>query len=133
MQDGDPLLGFSTDRKLQLLLDRRKAWLNLEWKQHATIDMPGSANFLHIVSNNHSYMHRCCTGFCLAYELVGGLFAKMTGDHIRFAATPYPTSHEPPEQFSMRYPEDAYRDFAFDPSQDLIIFVDNDTESEQVS
>lgn len=90
--------------RLKMLLDRRKAWLSLTWKRHSIVPMPGA---------------------CQAYELVGGVFAKTTGGR-HFIASWLPSGTEDGHQLPRDDLGLLTRDFAIDPTQDLVAFVEDD-------
>ncbi|CAL1702844.1 unnamed protein product [Somion occarium] len=111
MIDGPRTVGsWSTSERLQLLLDRRARWRTLDWTRIVTLPL---------------------VGFCHAYELVGGVFAKTmgVGDNVgarHLTVASLPTRYDDGD---MRILEDlgvTSRDFAIDPSQDLITLVDID-------
>ncbi|KAI0795917.1 hypothetical protein C8Q75DRAFT_744368 [Abortiporus biennis] len=96
--------------RLRLLLDRRKRWQNLDWTQQITLPLHGA---------------------CQAYEMVAGVFAKTmtipghTGSRY-LACTWLPTRSEPAHTLVKEDIGIPSRDFAIDPSQDLIALVDVD-------
>lgn len=110
MIDGPPS-SVSPAERLKVLLERRKAWSLLDWKKEVISPMEGA---------------------CQAYELVGGVFAKsmipgpfhnLTEIHPQFTASWLPSSGG--EGRTMQIDLDIVaRDFAMDPSQDLIIFLE---------
>ena len=99
-----------TANRLQLLLNRRARWRMLDWTDRFPVELDGN---------------------CHAYELVGGLFAKTmshnnsTGaKHLTIIDLPTRTAEE-----RKHVCEDIgvhSRDFAIDPSQDLIAVVEID-------
>ncbi|KIM55698.1 hypothetical protein SCLCIDRAFT_134153 [Scleroderma citrinum Foug A] len=106
MIDGPPSPVIIGDR-LARLRALRRAWATLDWSSNIVVPMPGP---------------------CHAYELVGGVFCKTHhSQHHRFSsrhltATWLPSSTDPAGRLIDR--EDIglpTRDFAIDPSQDLII------------
>lgn len=107
MVDGPPGPLTTSDR-LQLLLDRRRRWRTLDWTQKTMVPVPGA---------------------CQAYELVGGVFAKsmgvahLTGSH-HLNATWLPSRTEGARSIIREDLGVATRDFAIDPTQDLIALVD---------
>ncbi|KAL6306507.1 hypothetical protein BKA93DRAFT_729237 [Sparassis latifolia] len=112
MVDGPPGRMTTADR-LHLLLDRRRRWRTLDWTKKTLVSVPGP---------------------CQAYELVGGVFAKsMSVSNLvgsrHFIATWLPTRSEPAISIMRDDLGIATRDFAIDPSQDLIAFVDADDNS----
>ncbi|EIW85176.1 hypothetical protein CONPUDRAFT_117787 [Coniophora puteana RWD-64-598 SS2] len=117
MVDGPPST-LSPGERLLLLRRRRRAWHFLEWSKQHIVPMPGS---------------------CQAYELVGGVFAKTAStDFIvagsrHFMATWLPSTgtgvaagDEGPRTLTRDDIGITTRDFAIDPSQDLIVFVKSD-------
>ena len=106
MIDGPPSL-VSIGERLDRLRALRQAWATLNWSSKVVVPMPGP---------------------CHAYELVGGIFCKTHhSQHHRFSsrhltAMHLPSSTDPAGRLLRR--EDVglpTRDFAIDPSQDLII------------
>ncbi|TCD61584.1 hypothetical protein EIP91_008187, partial [Steccherinum ochraceum] len=99
----------STAQRLELLLDRRQRWRTLNWTRQVTVPVMGS---------------------CQAYELVGGMFAKSMGQGAggsRHLITTWLPSRTKSARSTVR--EDLgvpTRDFAIDPSQDLIALVNVD-------
>ncbi|KAJ8453800.1 hypothetical protein ONZ45_g681 [Pleurotus djamor] len=92
------------NERLQSILDRRKAWANLEFKKIVPVNLPGESR---------------------AYELVDGVFAKLT-DEKSFCAAYLPSLHSDVKgriTSELKFPA---RDFAMDPSQDLIVFLEDD-------
>ncbi|KAF8221337.1 hypothetical protein L208DRAFT_1328446 [Tricholoma matsutake] len=88
--------------RLAKLRDRRKAWSSLSWKKRSVIQM---------------------RGLCHAYELVEGVFVKASGG-LNFLASWLPSSTDEGRQIRRGSLEMEARDFAIDPGQDLIIFVE---------
>jgi len=89
--------------RLAKLRDRRKAWSSLNWKKRSVVRVQG---------------------LCHAYELVGGVFVKASGG-LHFLASWLPGSTT--EEGRQIHRDDLRmeaRDFAIDPGQDLIIFVE---------
>ena len=103
----------TTAERLALLYDRRKRWRVLDWTKRTAVSVPGA---------------------CQAYELVDGVFAKsmMSGTHLygpgshHLNATWLPTRSQPARSLVREDIGVATRDFAIDPSQDLIALVDAD-------
>lgn len=100
----------STRERLDLLLDRRRRWRELNWTRQTTVPMPGQ---------------------CQAYELVGGTFAKsmsespvMGSRHLN--VTWLPTRNEEHKAIVRDNLGVPTKDFAIDPSQDLIALVEMD-------
>ncbi|KAH9943581.1 hypothetical protein B0H21DRAFT_779706 [Amylocystis lapponica] len=109
MVDGPPGLMTTADR-LELLLDRRRRWRMLDWTRRVMVPIPGA---------------------CQAYELVGGVFAKsMSVAHLigsrHLIATWLPSRTKEARSIIRDELGVATRDFAIDPSQDLIALVDAD-------
>lgn len=88
--------------RLARLRDRRTAWSSLNWKKRSVIQLQG---------------------LCHAYELVGGVFVKASGGHDFFASWLPSTTGEGRQLHRGDLKMEA-RDFAIDPGQDLIIFVE---------
>ncbi|KIJ62437.1 hypothetical protein HYDPIDRAFT_30404 [Hydnomerulius pinastri MD-312] len=106
MMDGPPS-PLSTGERLSRLRSLRSSWSTLSWKSKVTVPMPGA---------------------CYAYEFVGGVFCKTHNiqQHPRigsrqFSATWLPSSHDPGHTLVREDLGLPTRDFAMDPSQDLII------------
>lgn len=102
----------STAERLNLLLDRRKRWRELNWTQSVVVPIPGQ---------------------CQAYEFVGGTFAKSMGSggdnwvgskHLN--VTWLPTRDKAAKSLIRDDLGVPTRDFAIDPSQDLIALVETD-------
>lgn len=113
MLDGPPSTVTISER-LEQLRTLRRAWTLFEWKKEVRVPMPG---------------------FCHAYELVGGVFAKTFSsgsiDHNqsgsrRFISCWLPSSSAPGHTLVRNDIGISTRDFAIDPSQDLIAFVQSD-------
>lgn len=112
----------STAERIGLLIERRQRWRRLDWTQRVTVPLRGP---------------------CQAYELVGGVFAKSmrgSGDEEvwppgsrHFLATWLPTKHgklesvgtdlKKAEKEDLGVPT---RDFAIDPTQDVLVLVEVD-------
>jgi hypothetical protein len=88
--------------RLAKLRDRRKGWSNLSWKKLSVIKLQG---------------------LCHAYELVGGVFVKASG-RLHFLASWLPSTTDEGRQIRRDDLNMEARDFAIDPGQDLIIFVE---------
>lgn len=110
----NPYNQLPTSEKLQLLLDRRHRWRTLNWVQSIPVAVPGA---------------------CQAYELVGGVFAKtmnashgMEGGSRHLIATWLPTRNDQNGDTIHQIVRPdlgiSTRDFAIDPTQDLIALVD---------
>ncbi|OSC98108.1 hypothetical protein PYCCODRAFT_1480843 [Trametes coccinea BRFM310] len=99
-----------------LLLQRRKRWRLLRWSHIVPISAPGR---------------------CQAYELVDGVFASSAASE--FVASPHlsftwlPTEREPARTIERADVGLAVRDFAIDPSQDLMAIVVADSEADDLS
>lgn len=112
MLDG-PQSTASVAERLEQLRNLRRAWILFEWKKEVRVPMPG---------------------FCQAYELVGGVFAKTSssvGDHNQFSPRKFisswlPSSSDPGHTLVRADIGVSTRDFAIDPSQDLIALVQSD-------
>lgn len=108
MIDGPPSSVTAAER-LQMLLDRRKAWAQLQWKERFIVPMQGD---------------------CQAYELVGGVFAKTMSlispvePSRHLTASWLPSSNKEERHLVRNDLGMDTRDFAMDPSQDLIIFLE---------
>ncbi|KZT01957.1 uncharacterized protein LAESUDRAFT_662823 [Laetiporus sulphureus 93-53] len=107
----DGLLGpMSTAERLELLFDRRRRWRSLDWTARTSVSIPGP---------------------CQAYELVAGVFAKSMagaqgpGSH-NLISTWLPSRTQPAKRIVREELGVSTRDFAIDPSQDLIALVDAD-------
>lgn len=99
----------TTAARLDLLLDRRRRWRQLVWNKTETISFPGT---------------------CQAYELVGGVFAKSTCTGVASSAgsrhlimTWLPSRTEETHSITREDLGLSSRDFAIDPTQDLIALV----------
>ncbi|PCH34839.1 hypothetical protein WOLCODRAFT_145533 [Wolfiporia cocos MD-104 SS10] len=98
----------TTAERYRLLLDRRRRWRTLDWIEKAYVPIPGP---------------------CQAYELVAGVFAKSMNDRMSQGSRHLNATWLPSRRGDVRQiiHEDlgvATRDFAIDPSQDLIALVD---------
>lgn len=93
----------STSERLSQLLALRKRWRFLEWTSAVTIQGPAPA-------------------YSAAYELVDGHYAAFTDRFPtnRLVLTSLPTTVEASRTLEMEYAGQDVRDFAIDPSQDLI-------------
>lgn len=108
LRDGPPDVVLPTVARLNRLLDLRRAWRALDWRWMATVSLYGR---------------------CLAYELVGGVFAKSMrnsdgGGH--FIARWLPGIADAGKEIVWEDVGIAMRDFAIDPSQDLVAYVEAD-------
>lgn len=100
----------ATAERLHLLLNRRARWRTLDWTDTFELDLDG---------------------LCHAYELVGGVFAKTMGQANANGARHLTTIDLPTRDVPAvkRIREDmgvSSRDFAIDPSQDLLAIVEID-------
>jgi hypothetical protein len=93
--------------RLAKLRERRKAWSTLSWKKRSVIKIQG---------------------LCHAYELVGGVFVKASG-RLHFLASWLPSTTGNGYHLRRDDLEMEARDFAIDPGQDLIIFVEEGNQS----
>ncbi|CCM03957.1 uncharacterized protein FIBRA_06111 [Fibroporia radiculosa] len=114
MADGPPGM-LSIAERLKLLLDRRRRWRMLDWTTAVPVPIPGA---------------------CQAYELVSGVFAKSMGA-AQFVGSRHlitvklPTRTQGPTRLVREDLGVATRDFAIDPSQDIMALVDSDEGYEQ--
>ncbi|KAF9222211.1 hypothetical protein BS17DRAFT_736128 [Gyrodon lividus] len=105
MIDGPSSL-FSTGERLSRLRSLRRSWSTLSWTSKVTVPMPGA---------------------CYAYELVGGIFCKtQNAQHQphgsrQLSATWLPPSDGPGHVLVREDIGVPTRDFAMDPSQDLMV------------
>jgi hypothetical protein len=113
MLDGPPST-LTVSERLEQLRDLRRAWTLFEWKKEIRVPM---------------------SGCCQAYELVGGVFAKTSNfqggifSHFgsrHFVSTWLPSSSDPGRSLVRNDLGIATRDFAIDPTQDLIALVKTD-------
>lgn len=92
--------------RYKLLLERRKRWRFLDWTHVKPISAPA---------------------LCQAYELVDGVFASSEDNGLNgsrhLSLTWLPTFCEPARYIERKDMGVALRDFAIDPSQDLIALV----------
>lgn len=104
-----PSSQLSVQERLALLLDRRRRWRSLDWAAKVSVPI---------------------TGECLAYELVAGVFAKamsmkrtswLGSEHL--ALVHLPTRQTASEVVIREDIGLLCKDFAIDPTQDLIAFV----------
>ncbi|TFK62400.1 hypothetical protein BDN72DRAFT_903256 [Pluteus cervinus] len=90
----------SVKDRLALLRERRSAWDNLQWKLFPPQDIPGAY---------------------LAYNFVGGIFGIVQDDNVFTAMTlPTTTSEGSKKSHQLDF---APRNFAMDPTQDVVIFL----------
>ncbi|KAH9895700.1 senescence-associated protein-domain-containing protein [Cubamyces lactineus] len=97
--------------RYKLLMERRKRWRWLDWSQVAAFPTPA---------------------LCQAYELVDGVFASSMstglGASRHLSLTRLPTASEPARTTEWQDLGAPIRDFAIDPSQDLVaLVIDEDT------
>lgn len=95
--------GFMADRHRRLL-HSRAVWAHLRWNNMTRTPMPGS---------------------CSAYEVVGGKFVKMLWGKD-FSVVTLPTSQSGATFERMVDLEGMIKDFAMDPSQDFIAYLEDD-------
>ena len=98
--------------RYKLLMERRKRWRWLDWSQVAAFPTPA---------------------LCQAYELVDGVFASSMstglGASRHLSLTRLPTASEPARTTEWQDLGAPIRDFAIDPSQDLVaLVIDEDTQ-----
>ena len=92
---------------LFLLRDRQHAWERLKWKQTTTVVVP-----------HH----------CKAYDLVAGVFASSDGQNLNIVGLPSNGN----EGYAMtRTPNFPIRDFAIDPTEDVVAFLEESTQNLQ--
>ncbi|PBK68010.1 hypothetical protein ARMSODRAFT_888206 [Armillaria solidipes] len=104
MEDGKSSHLLNADR-LGRLRDLRQAWANLNWKELTSIPFSGE---------------------CSAYELVAGVFVKMFLGK-EFVLTRLPSSTRPVvDQVELPDQDMLVKDFAMDPSQDLLAMLVDD-------
>lgn len=89
---------------LQKLRQRRKAWKELKWKPSGVVALDGD---------------------CWAYELVDGVFCKTGAGEFSMATLPSQASQAQVSRFT-DFKLESVRDFAMDPTQDLIVFVSDE-------
>ncbi|KAF9491111.1 hypothetical protein BDN71DRAFT_1434181 [Pleurotus eryngii] len=96
--------------RLATVIGRRHAWAAMEWTDTASVHLPGE---------------------CLAYELVGDVLAKLTETH-KFVCVELPSTPRAADTCQMDTSSIntwdlpfAARDFAMDPTQDLVIFLED--------
>ncbi|KAH8998839.1 hypothetical protein EDB86DRAFT_2910402 [Lactarius hatsudake] len=102
MEDGPPG-GLTTSERLELLKNYEASWKNLEWNEHTTISSPAGS----------------------LWELYGNVWAHSRGsDAIEFIQIPSRLRGIPMRQWTLRFDFDL-RDFGMDPSQDLLVMIEN--------
>ena len=91
---------------LKKLRDRHKAWEKLDWKKFRVIP---TGNFIE----------------CRAYELVAGTFSTSNGSDLFVIWLPSATQ----DSRALRHETIGFsiRDFAIDPTEDVIAFLENDS------
>jgi hypothetical protein len=92
---------------LFLLRDRQHAWERLEWKRSTTVVVPH---------------------YCKAYELVAGVFASSDGKNLYIFGLP---SNRNEGYALTRTPNLPIRDFAIDPTEDVVAFLEEGTQNFQ--
>lgn len=97
----NPLIKLSYSERLAKLRRRCRAWDNLDWQDFSIT----------------------VTGLCHAYELVNGAFMKLILDHD-FIVARLPSVNVPRYEIRRHDLDIRSRDFATDPGQDLIIFLE---------
>ena len=93
---------------LFFLCDCQHAWERLEWKQTTMIEIP------------HKYWH--------AYELVAGVFASSNGQNLKIFGLPLNTNDG---YTQTRMPNIPIRDFAINPTEDVVAFLEENTQNPQ--
>ncbi|KAI9445330.1 hypothetical protein H4582DRAFT_910180 [Lactarius indigo] len=102
MEDGPPGDLHAYER-LELLRKYEASWKNLEWNEHTTIPLPVGP----------------------LWELYGNVWAHSRGsDAIEFIQIPSRLRGIPMRQWTLRFDYDL-RDFGMDPSQDLLVIIEN--------
>lgn len=96
--------------RLATIIRRRHAWAAMEWNDTVSVHLPGE---------------------CLAYELVADVLAKLTETH-KFACVELPSMPRAADTGQIDTSSIdtwdlpfAARDFAMDPTQDLVIFLED--------
>jgi len=88
--------------RLSRLRNRRQAWMDLKWTQRETPLIPGSWS---------------------AYELVDGIFSKTLNSARGILFTALPSRDAPGSLTTVDDLGITFRDFAMDPTQDLIVYM----------
>ena len=102
MVDGPPG-GLTPFERLELLRSYEASWKNIEWSEHNTIHYPQG----------------------LAWEFYGNVWAHSRGsDAIEFVQLPSRLRGIPMRQWTLTF-DFAVRDFSMDPSQDLLVTIEN--------
>lgn len=92
---------------LLLIRNRQRAWERLEWKRIITIEVPR---------------------YCLAYELVAGVFASSDGQNLKIFGLPSTSN----DGYTLtRTPNFTIRDFAIDPTEDVVAFLEESIQNPQ--
>ena len=92
---------------LLLLRDRQHAWERLEWKRTTTVVVPH---------------------YCKAYDLVAGVFASSDGKNLNIVGLP---SNGDEGYTLTRTPNFPIRDFAIDPTEDIVAYLEESTQNPQ--
>lgn len=93
--------------RLKELIGRRKAWATLSWRQ-SSLRIPGDIEEPNL------------------YGFVAGVFAKLF-EHYMFVTLHLPTMHESNDCWMTRQLSFPAKEFVMDPTQDLVIFLEEDT------
>ncbi len=102
MVDGPPG-DLTSSERLKLLRSYEASWKNIEWSEHTTIPSPVGS----------------------LWELYGNVWAHSRGsDAIEFVQLPSRLRGIPMRQWTLRF-DFAPRDFGMDPSQDLLVTIEN--------
>lgn len=98
----------SYNDRLKDLLERRRSWANMSWRKKSTIRLPGRPEQLS------------------AYDCVAGVLAKLS-QHRTFIAVHLESINEPDCRWIKHELAFPAKNFAMDPTQDLLIFLEKDT------
>ena|ERR1700677_4842495 len=102
MIDGPPG-GLTTSERLELLRRYEASWKNIEWSEHNTIVSPDGQ----------------------LWEFYGNVWAHSRGrDAIEFVQLPSRIRGIPMRQWTLSF-DFAVRDFSMDPSQDLLVTIED--------
>lgn len=102
MENGPPG-DLSTHERLKLLRTYEASWKNTEWNEHTTVPSPNGS----------------------LWELNGNVWAHSRGsDAIDFVQLPSRLRGIPIRQWTLKF-DFVPRDFSMDPSQDLLVTVEN--------
>ncbi|KDQ22897.1 hypothetical protein PLEOSDRAFT_163784 [Pleurotus ostreatus PC15] len=93
--------------RLKELIGHRKAWATLSWRQ-SSLRIPGDIEEPNL------------------YGFVAGVFAKLL-EHYMFVTLHLPTMHESNNRWMKRRLSFPAKEFVMDPTQDLVIFLEEDT------